>query len=30
LGDVPLNEPEILEWIGENLKEQYFEAKISL
>ena len=23
LGDIPLNEPEILIWIGENLKEQY-------
>ena len=23
LGDIPLNEPEILEWIGENLREQY-------
>lgn len=23
LGDIPLNEPEILLWIGENLKEQY-------
>ena len=23
LGDIPLNEPEILTWIGENLKEQY-------
>lgn len=23
LGDVPLNEPEILTWIGENLREQY-------
>lgn len=23
LGDIPLNEPEILLWIGENLREQY-------
>ena len=23
LGDIPLNEPEILTWIGENLREQY-------
>lgn len=23
LGEVPLNEPEILSWIGENLREQY-------
>lgn len=23
LGDIPLNEPEILSWIGENLSEQY-------
>lgn len=23
LGEIPLNEPEILEWIGENLREQY-------
>ena len=23
LGDVPLNDPEILSWIGENLREQY-------
>ena len=23
LGDIPLNEPEILEWIGENLRDQY-------
>ncbi|MBR2459972.1 MAG: ATP-binding protein [Clostridia bacterium] len=23
LGDIPLNQPEILLWIGENLKEQY-------
>jgi signal transduction histidine kinase len=30
LGDIPLNEPEILSWIGENLREQYSEAKISL
>ena len=30
LGGISLNEPEILEWIGENLKEQYFEAQISL
>lgn len=25
LGDIPLNEPEILLWIGENLREQYEE-----
>ncbi|MBQ8208158.1 MAG: sensor histidine kinase [Clostridia bacterium] len=25
LGEVPLNEPEILTWIGENLREQYEE-----
>lgn len=24
--DIPLNEPEILSWIGENLREQYAEA----
>jgi hypothetical protein len=30
LGDIPLNEPEILSWIGENLREQYSEAKIRL
>ncbi|MBQ8005453.1 MAG: sensor histidine kinase [Clostridia bacterium] len=23
LGDIPLNDPEILSWIGENLREQY-------
>lgn len=27
LGDIPLNEPEILTWIGENLCEQYEEVK---
>ena len=27
LGDIPLNEPEILSWIGENLKEQYAELR---
>ena len=27
LGDIPLNEPEILNWIGENLKEQYAEFR---
>ncbi len=27
LGEVPLNEPEILLWIGENLREQYEEIK---
>ena len=30
LGDVSLNELEILKWIGKNLKEQYFAANISL
>ncbi len=30
LGDIPLNDPDILAWVGENLKEQYDEAKISL
>ncbi len=25
LGEIPLNEPEILSWIGENLREQYEE-----
>jgi len=28
LGDIPLNEPEILEWIGENLREQYEAIKV--
>jgi hypothetical protein len=23
LGDIPLNQPEILSWIGDNLREQY-------
>ena len=27
LGDIPLNEPEILSWIGENLREQYGEVQ---
>lgn len=27
LGDIPLNEPEILNWIGENLNEQYEELR---
>ena len=27
LGDIPLNEPEILTWIGENLCEQYEEVQ---
>jgi hypothetical protein len=30
LGEIPLNDPEVLAWVGENLKEQYEEAKISL
>lgn len=28
LGDIPLNEPEILEWIGDNLREQYEDIKV--
>ena len=28
LGEIPLNEPEILEWIGENLREQYEALKV--
>ena len=28
LGDIPLNEPEILIWIGENLKEQYADINV--
>lgn len=28
LGEIPLNEPEILEWIGENLREQYDALKV--
>ena len=28
LGEIPLNEPEILEWIGENLREQYKALKV--
>ena len=27
LGDIPLNEPEILTWIGETLREQYAEVQ---
>ena len=27
LGDIPLNEPDILSWIGETLKEQYAELR---
>ena len=28
LGDIPLNEPEILEWIGENLRGQYEDINV--